>query len=233
MVALLLAGLAVLTAILVVVAVFAPPAPPAPCPPLGCQGPPIAGARAASVQAPAIAHTAQGRLYVNARGFTVRYYPFPGSTVYPGVSTYPDGITLSFPLKTNYGGTSYLSVFGAPDSVATPQQIVADEVNQIAPNAQVEFGMPEAYVGYWPGYGEAFQTEVASADGNSATYELVVMAAVHNGFAIVVVASGELLSRVTPGSTWWDGHPSPTAISVAYLADSTVNSITFPGTGAP
>jgi hypothetical protein len=59
------------------------------------------------------------------------------------------------------------------------------------------------------------------------------MAAVRGGFGIAVVASGELLSRVTPGSTWWDGHPSPAAISVAYLGDGTVNSITFPRTASP
>ncbi|MGA3352729.1 MAG: zinc ribbon domain-containing protein [Acidimicrobiales bacterium] len=232
--ALFAAGLAVLTVILVVVAVIAPAPPPAPCPPLGCQAPPIGavgtqsetGSRAAS-------EVAQGRLYTNSQGFTVHLYPFPGTTIYPGVSTAADGITLSFPFKSSYGGTSDLAVVGEPDAGATPQQIVNDEVSQIAPNAQVQFQMPEAYVGYWPGYGEAFETQVPNADGHSATYELVVMAAVRGGFGIAVVASGELLSRVTPGSTWWDGHPSPAAISVAYLGDGTVNSITFPRTASP
>ena len=144
------------------------------------------------------------------------------------VSTSSNGIVLSYPFKAKYGGASYLGVIGEPADSVTPQQIVNDEASQIAPNAQVQFLMPQAYVGYWPGYGEAFETQVASADGHSATYELVVIAAVHDGFGIAVVASGELLSQVTPGSTWWDGHPSPTAISVAYLADNTVNSITFP-----
>lgn len=229
MVALLLAGLALLTGLLVVVAVFAPPSPPPPCPPLQCQSPPTGAFGLASNRASAAAPpTAQGRLYTNAQGFTVRYYPFPGSTTYPGVSTSSNGIVLSYPFKAKYGGASYLGVIGEPADSVTPQQIVNDEASQIAPNAQVQFLMPQAYVGYWPGYGEAFETQVASADGHSATYELVVIAAVHDGFGIAVVASGELLSQVTPGSTWWDGHPSPTAISVAYLADNTVNSITFP-----
>ncbi len=69
------------------------------------------------------------------------------------------------------------------------------------------------------------------------------MAAVHNGFGIAVVASGQLLDRVTPGSSWWDGHPSSAAINVAYVADSAVDSIVFrarrdtpapsPGTARP
>lgn len=231
MVALLLAGLALLTAILVVVAVLAPPPPPAPCPPLRCQAPPIGDIGTESVQGSQA--TAQGRLYKNHEGFTVRYYPFPGTTIYPGVATSANSITLSFPFKASYGGTSYLTVIGQPDGGATPQQIVDDAVSQIAPNAQLEFLMPEAYVGYWPGYGEAFVTQVPSADGNSATYELIVMAAVHNGFGIAVVASGQLLDRVTPGSSWWDGHPSSAAINVAYVADSAVNSIGFPGAPSP
>ena len=171
--------------------------------------------------------TAQGRLYKNHQGFTVRYYPFPGTTTYPGVATGANSITLSFPFKPGYGGTSYLTVIGQPDGGATPQQIVDDAVGQMAPNAQLQFLMPQAYVGYWPGYGEAFVTQVPSADGKSATYELMVLAAVHDGFGIAVVASGQLLDRVTPSSSWWDGHPSPAAINVAYVGDNVVNSIEF------
>ncbi len=234
LVVLLIAGLAVLTAILVVVAVLAPPPPPAPCPPLRCQAPPIGTFGLSSVRGLAApSQPVQGHLYKSATGFTVRYYPFPGTSTYPGVETSSNSIVLSYPFKASFGGASYLGVIGKPDDGATPQQVVNDEVSQIAPNAQVQFLMPEAYVGYWPGYGEAFETQVPSADGHSATYEIVVMAAVHDGFGITVVASGELLSQVAPGSTWWDGHPSPTAISVAYIADSTVNSVTFPGAPSP
>ena len=231
MVALLLAGLALLTGILVVVAVFAPAPPPAPCPPLRCQAPPIGDMGAASSEGTQA--SSQGRLYRNPQGFTVRYYPFPGTTTYPGVSTNASSITFSFPFKASYGGTSYLTVIGQPDGGATPQQIVNDAISAVAPNAQVQFLMPQAYVGYWPGYGEAFETQVASADGSNATYELIVMAAVHNGFGIAVVASGQLLRQVTPGSSFWDGHPSPAAINVAYVADSTVNGIAFPGAPSP
>jgi hypothetical protein len=157
----------------------------------------------------------------------------PGTSSYPGVSTSSDSVTLSFPFKASYGGTSYLGVIGQRDAAATPEHIVNDVVSQVAPNAQLEFVMPQAYVGYWPGYGGVFETQVPSGDGHSIDYELVVMAAVRDGFGIAVVASGEMLKRVTPGSTWWDGHPSPSDISVAYLADGTVNSITFPGESSP
>jgi RsiW-degrading membrane proteinase PrsW (M82 family) len=228
-VALLLAGLAVLTAVLLVVGVFAPPAPPAPCPPLGCQAPPLGKFAAVAQRASQSGLQLGGRLYTNPQGFTVRYYPFPDSSLYPGVETSAKGIQLSYPFKASYGGAAYLDVVGAPDDASTAQQIVNKEVSQIAPNAQLQYVMPQAYLGYVPGYGAAFETEVPNADGHSATYQLLVMASVQNGFAIAVVASGELLSRVTPGSTWWDGHPSPAAISVAYLADSTVNGIAFPG----
>ena len=200
-------------------------------PPLQCQAPPIGDIGTESVKGPQT--TTEGRLYKNHLGFTVRYYPFPGTATYPGVTTSANGITLIFPFKPSYGGTSDLTIIGQPDGGATPQQIVDDTVGQIAPNAQLQFQMPQAYVGYWPAYGEAFVTQVPSADGNNATYELIVMAAVHNGFGIAVVASGRLLDRVTPGSSWWDGHPSPAAINVAYIADGEVNSIVFPGAPSP
>lgn len=229
MVALLVVALAALTAILVVVAVVAPPAPPKPCPPLGCQSPPIGQLGATALQAGPILQLDQPKLYSNSQGFTVKIYPFfPGSTSYPGYQTFSDGITLSYPFKASYGGTAYLSVIGAPANGDTPEEIVAYEVSQIAPNAQVEYVMPEAYVGYQPGYGAAFETEVVSAEGQSTTYQIIAEAAVRNGFAIAVVADGASLGHVTPNSTWWDGHPSPAAISVAYMADTTVNSITFP-----
>jgi len=229
MVSLLILALAALTAILVVVAVVAPPAPPKPCPPLGCQSPPIGQLGAAALQTGPTLQLDQPKLYTNSQGFTVKIYPFfPGSTSYPGYQTFSDGITLTYPFKASYGGTAYLSVIGAPADGNTAEDIVAYEVNQMAPNAQVEYIMPEAYVGYEPGYGAAFETEVASADGQSTTYQIIVEAAIRNGFAIAVVADGASLGQVRPSSTWWDGHPSPAAISVAYMADTTVNSITFP-----
>jgi len=230
MIALLVAGLATLTVILVIVAVFAPPPPPPPCPPFGCQSPPVGGRGQATGEGSSPTLPAgPGRVYTNGQGFTVRYFPLVrGTTFYPGVSTDSDSITLTYPFAASFGGDADLTVLGKPDGGSTAQQIVNGEVTQIAPNAQVLYPMTQAYVGYLPGSGEAFETQVTRADGSSVTDELIVMAAVHDGFGIVVVASGVLLNQVTPGSPWWNGHPSSAAISVAYVAENTVTSITFP-----
>jgi hypothetical protein len=230
MVALLVAGLAVLTGILVIVAVFAPSSPPPACPPFGCQGPPVGTLGAQSAHRSSVSSQLQpSRLYSNKSGFTVRYYPlYQGGATYPGISTNSDSITLTYQYPVESGGDSHLTILGQLDGGDTPQQIVDNEVGQIAPNAQVLYLLPGAYVGYRSGYGEAVETQVSSADGSSITYELIVMAAVHDGFGITVAASGGLLSQVTPDSAWWDGHPSPAAISVAYIANDTVDSITFP-----
>jgi hypothetical protein len=57
-----------------------------------------------------------------------------------------------------------------------------------------------------------------------------VAATSYNGFGIIVVAYGSLLPTVTASSDWFNGHPSPANLNLAYFfgADSLVNSIVFP-----
>ncbi len=147
MVALLLAGLALLTAILVVVAVLAPPPPPAPCPPLRCQAPPIGDIGTESVQGSR--RPRKGGLQ-EPPGFHRSVLPVPGHHDLPGVATTANSITLSFPFKASYGGTSYLTVIGQPDGGATPQQIVDDESVRSRRTPSWSSLMPHPYVGTGP-----------------------------------------------------------------------------------
>jgi RsiW-degrading membrane proteinase PrsW (M82 family) len=228
--AILAAGVAMLTVAFVLVAVASRPAGPPHCGPLACKSPPIRPEIPTRQSAGA---TTSGRLYTSGSGFAVRVFPLANTSVYPGVSRTADSLTMTFPFTSAIGGESELTVVGRPDDGQTPQSIVNDEIDKLAPNASLSYVLPGAYVGYQPGYGEVVTTQVASSNGPSTTYELIVLAAVERGFAITVVAVGSRLADVGPRSALYDGHPSPASVNVAYVADQTVDSIEFPGRGGP
>lgn len=224
MIALLAVGLAVLALILVLAAVLSEPAPKSSCPPLKCQGPPIGNPFSAAIGVPVM----NGVLYTNNQGFTVRYYPVPGNSSVPQVQEAASGIELTYPFSSSGGGTGQLTVIGSPAADTTPQAIVQNVVNQIAPGAQPVYQLPGALVGYQLGVGEAYDVQPVSSAGSTQTVRLIVMAAIKNNFGIAVIAEGQLLSDVGPQSIFWNGHSSPANLNVAYMGDETVNSIKFP-----
>lgn len=222
MIALLAAGLGVLTLTLIVVALLATPGPPAYCPPLKCQGPPTGqprnGVTGQNSAGPAVV---SGTAYTSPAGFSLRYFP------QPTVQTTTSGIGLTYAFNS---GTASLDVFGGPAGQTTPQAVVQSFMSQNFPSAQAVYQMPEPLVGYHPGFGEAFNVQPASSDGSTQTARVLVIAATYNGFAVVVVAYGSLLPPVTAKSTFFNGHPSPANLNLAYFggADALVNSIVFP-----
>ena len=224
MIVLLAVGLAVLALTLVLVAVLSEPAPKPSCPPLKCQGPPIGRPFSAAIGAPVM----NGVLYSNSQGFTLRYYPAPGNPSVPQVKKAASGIELTYPFSSSAGGTGELTIIGSPAGNTTPQAIIQNVVNQIAPDAQPVYQLPGALVGYQLGVGEAYDVQPVSSSGSTQTIRLIVMAAIKNNFGIAVVAEGQLLSDVGPQSDLWNGHSSPANLNVAYFGDETVNSITFP-----
>jgi hypothetical protein len=218
---LLLAGLGVLTLTLVVVALVATPGPPPNCNPLQCQGPPIGHPGQISTDAAHGAPELSGTLYRNAQGFTVRY-PAPSS-----VQTDADGISLAYDYV--HGGLSSIEILGTAAHGDTPQTAVEQFASQEFPNTQPVYQLPNPLIGYQPGFGAAFNVQPASADGSTGTDQVVVAAAVHNGFVIVVQVEGTLLPAVTSSSNFFNGHPSPAGTNMAYLAgDFIVNRIGFP-----
>jgi hypothetical protein len=218
---LVLAGLGLLTLTLVVVALVATPGPPPPCKPLQCQGPPIGHPGESFTDVAHGAPEVDGSLYRNAKGFTVRYPP--GATI----GTDPDGIELTYDY-TN-GGPSHIEILGTKASGATPQTAVEQFAGNEFPGAQAVYQLTDPFIGYQPGYGEAFDVQPASAAGSTGTDQVVVAAAVHNGFVIIVQVEGSLLPTVTANSMYFDGHPSPAGTNLAYFdGDFIINRIGFP-----
>jgi hypothetical protein len=216
-----LAGLGVLTLTLVVVALVATPGPPPACNPLRCQGPPIGHPGETFTDAAHGAPESDGISYRSAQGFTVRY-PTGAS-----VQTDSDGIELTYDYTV--GGPSDIEILGTKARGATPQTAVQTLAGNEFPDAQPAYQLPDALIGYQPAYGEALDAQPASADGSTGTDQIVVLAAVHNGFLIIVQVDGSLLPTVTATSKYFDGHPSPAGTNLAYFdGDFIVNRIGFP-----
>ena len=218
-------GLGVLTLVLVVVALLATPGPAPYCNPLKCQGPPVGpprgGVNGQGVHGPPVEN---GTLYVNPQGFSLRYFPEPAVQT----NAYGIGLTYSF-----NSGTAYLNVIGGPADGTSPETAVADFVNEYFPSAQPVYQLPDPLIGYLPAFGEAFDVQPASSDGTTQTARVIIAATSYNGFGIVVVAYGSLLPTVTSKSAWFNGHPSPANLNLAYFygTDALIDSITFPGGG--
>jgi RsiW-degrading membrane proteinase PrsW (M82 family) len=218
-VVLLVGTLGLLTVTLIIVALLATPGPAPACSPLTCQGPPIGhpgeqqGAAASSENA--------GVLYKNASGFTLRY---PSQ---PQVHTDSGGIDLTYDYVN--GGASSLDVVGGPAQGATSETAVQSVAASNFPDTQPTYELPDPWVGYQPAYGAAYSVQPASADGSTQTDQVVVIASVKDGFAIVVLEEGALLPRVTANSMYFNGHPSPARVNMAYgFGDFIVNRIRFP-----
>ena len=214
----LLGGLGLLTVTLIVVALLATPGPAPSCSALMCQGPPIGhpgqGQSAAGSDA-------SGTLYKNSQGFTVRY---PSR---PQVRKGSEGIDLTYDYVD--GGASSLDVVGGSAHGATAESAVASVAANEFPDSEPAYELPDPWIGYQPGYGAAYDVQPASANGSTQTDQVVVAAAVKNGFAIVVLEEGALLPTVTSRSSFFNGHPSPAGVNMAYgFGDFIVNRIDFP-----
>jgi hypothetical protein len=212
-------GLGFLTLTFVIAALVAVPGSPARCHLLTtCQGPPIGhpGLGQGDVGPPVVS----GTLYTNAQGFSVRYPP------QATVQTTAQGIELTYDYVD--GGASSLEIVGGT-TAATPQTAVQRAVANAFPDTSPSYLLPDPLIGYQTGYGAAYQVQPASADGSTRTDQVVVAAAVKNGFAIIVLEDGTLLPTVTSSSPFFNGHPSPAGVNMAYgVGDFIVNRITFP-----
>jgi hypothetical protein len=216
---LLLGGLGLLTATLIIVVLLATPGPTSSCNPLTCQGPPIGhpGQQQSETGSP----EAYGTLYTNAKGFTVRYPPRPQ------VQRSSEGIDLTYDYVD--GGASSLDIAGGSADGATAETAVESVAASNFPDTAPTYELPNPWIGYQPAYGAAYDVQPASADGSTQTDQVVVAAAVKDKFVIVVLEEGALLPTVTSRSPYFNGHPSPAGVNMAYgFGDFIVNRISFP-----
>jgi hypothetical protein len=200
------AGAAVASAAAVTVSVLATPVVPRyVCPP-DCGRPPIGKPVAANPWFT----SSDGRFSVQ--------YPRAG-TAYE-VTLNPDGVEVNFIA----GDTGTMEFFGMPAGDRTPKQIAEALISEHYPDATTDYEIPNAMVGYQPGYGVVKDEYPQDASGTFTRLRLLVMVAVKDNYALVAAAIGP---HHQFGPDFGSGHPSGINLQLALDMGKYVNSFTW------
>ena len=159
-----------------------------------------------------------------------RFTPESGafSVSYPGEGTAytatfrPDGVVLNFAA----GDTGTLALLGEPARDRTPQQIVTDLLNAKYPDATVAYEIPNASVGYQPGYGVVADAYPQNSTGRYTRLRVLIMVAVKHDYALIAAAVGPY-HRFSPD--FGTGHPSGANLELAMDMGKYVNSFQWRG----
>ncbi|MCV7282872.1 zinc ribbon domain-containing protein [Mycolicibacterium flavescens] len=161
------------------------------------------------------------RFYAEDGAFSVQY---PGAGSAYEATMHPDGVELDFV----GGDTGTLELFGLPAENRTAEQVAEDLIDQYYPEATTEYEIPNAMVGYEPGYGVVADDYPQDANGTFTRLRLIVVVAVRNDYALVAAAIGPYREFTQDFGT---GHPSGANLQLAMDMGKYVNSFRWGGTG--
>lgn len=147
-------------------------------------------------------------------------YPTPGAAY--DVVLEPDGVTAE--LNAGDGGT--LRLFSQPAQGRDARQVAGELMRDAFPDAKVAYELPNAMVGYQPGYGVAADFQPLAASSQSDLLRVIVVVAVKNDLALVAAAVGPF-RQFTPSSG--PGPPSPANLQIAQDMGKYVNSFSWRG----
>lgn len=147
-------------------------------------------------------------------------YPAPGSAY--TVTTRPNGVTAEF--VAGEGGT--LRLFSEPARGRTPKQIADALVSAALPDVRTAYEIPNAMVGYQPGYGEAADCWPQGSTSSYTKMRVLIMVAVKNDLALVAAASGPFHAF---GPDFGAGKPSGASLQLALDMGKYVNSFSWRG----
>jgi hypothetical protein len=142
-------------------------------------------------------------------------YPRAG-TAYT-VTFDPDGLNIDF----TAGDTGTLQLFGLPAEGRAAQRIAEDLIHKRYPDVVADYEIPNALVGYEPGYGVVSDVYPRDPAGKFSRLRLVVMVAVKNGYALVAAAAGPYHEFTRD---FGNGHPSAVDLQLALDMGKYVNS---------
>jgi hypothetical protein len=155
--------------------------------------------------------------YVASDGSFAVSYPAPGAAY--TVTTNTTGVTADW--IAGEGGT--LRMFGVPAGGRDARQVVEQVMADSFPDAVVAYELPNATVGYHPGYGV---TADFLAEKRADPVRVIVIGAVKNDLALVAVADGPFM-QFGPGSG--PGMPSPANLQIAQDMGKYVDSFSWRG----
>ncbi|ULE34615.1 hypothetical protein [Mycobacterium sp. IDR2000157661] len=147
---------------------------------------------------------------------------FPAAGSAYEISTEPNGVTAEF--VGGDGGT--LRLFSEPARGRTPQQIAKTLVSQTFPDTRTAYEIPNAMVGYRPGYGEVADCWPQGANASYLRMRVLVMVAVKDDLALVAAAVGPF-RQFTPD--FGLGKPSGANVQIALDMGKYVNSFSWAG----
>ena len=148
------------------------------------------------------------------------------SVAYPGEGTAYE-VTFDPPgmdgVQARYveGDTGVLNLFGESARGRTAEQVVEQVLQYMFPAATVGYAIPNASVGYEPGYGVA-----ADVYSRGTQLRVIVMAAVKHDYALIATAAGPY-HKFSP--EYGTGHPSAANLEVAMDMGRYVNSFRWYG----
>ena len=157
----------------------------------------------------------------SAPGFSVSY-PAPGSAYQ--IATAPSGVTATY----TGGDGGVMQLFSEPANGRSARDIVRAVIRRTHPNAKVDYEIPNAMVGYQPGYGEVADSWPQSSSARYSRIRILVMAAVKNDIALIAFATGPYRAF---GPDFGPGPPSGANLELAMDLGKYVNS--FQWTGDP
>ncbi len=153
------------------------------------------------------------------------------SVAYPGEGTAyevvfdPPGIN-GVQLKYVGGDTGMLTLFGEPAGNRTPKQVAQEVLSAKYPGAAVAYEIPNASVGYEPGYGIVADVFPRDTSSTYTRLRVIVMAAIRHDYALIATASGPY-HEFSPD--YGTGHPSGANLEVAMDMGKYVNSFRWYG----
>ena len=151
--------------------------------------------------------------------FTVAY-PAAG-TAYQ-VTTGERGVIAQ--LLAGDGGT--MRLFSEAADGRSPKDIADQLVKQTYPDARMAYEIPNAMVGYQPGYGMAADSYPQGSNASYSRMRIVVMVAVKNDLALIAGAVGPYHAF---GPDFGSGKPSAAGLQLALDMGKYVNSFSWRG----
>ena len=112
--------------------------------------------------------------------------------------------------------------FTAERASGRASRAIAEQMQRTGfPDAITVYQIPNAELGYTPGFGEIYDVTLASGTGQSIRARLVIVVAVKKDLALEFWAVGPYLLQQ-------ESHPSPAATPLVYYFSDILNTVTWP-----
>ena len=149
-------------------------------------------------------------------------YPAPGSAY--TINTQNTGVTATF----TAGDGGVMQLFSERANGRSARDITKAAIKKAYPDAKISYEIPNAMVGYQPGYGEVADDWPQSSSSTTSRVRILVMTAVKNDVALIAFATGPYHAF---GPDFGPGPPSGANLQIAQDMGKYVNS--FQWTGDP